>query len=521
MTHRRQRTSPATRRTSTARRATSGRSTLPGRSRASRTTSGTASSSPTAPTPTTTATTRPALDGGLGAHDRRRRRPELGADAVTCPASPRPAWAKDAVIYQIFPDRFRNGRTNNDPKTGDVRYDDPVAHAWRGACCPRATAATTPTADDCPWRFDTTPPAGSPTAEQPRGRDYMGGDLKGVDQQLDYLPVARRQRDLLQPDLRRGSNHSYDTQDYTQIDPVLRHPEGLRQPRQARRRARDPDHPRRRLQPHVVGQPAVRPLPPLRDGRRLRVGRPRRTAAGSCSTTSAPGNGTCAGSTGVANSATYDGWFGFDSIPVLDKTQRRRPGLLPDRARLRSPSAGSRPAPPAGGMDVSGDPSFPNGYWETFRVGRQGRRSRRADDQRDVAEGLDAAADAPRRPPRHDDELPAPRRGPRRSSRRRPSTRRASPTAATQISAVGLRRPARVAARGLPGRGLLLADEPARQPRHGAAAVDAHAGRRDDRRREGTPRQRGRRQAARAARLADPVHRARRADRLLRRRGRA
>ena len=42
-----------------------------------------------------------------------------------------PAWAKDAVIYQIFPDRFRNGRTDNDPKTGDVRYDDPVLRlAW-------------------------------------------------------------------------------------------------------------------------------------------------------------------------------------------------------------------------------------------------------------------------------------------------------------------------------------------------------------------------------------------------------
>ena len=31
-----------------------------------------------------------------------------------------------ASIYQIFPDRFRDGRSNNDPKTNDVRYDDPV-----------------------------------------------------------------------------------------------------------------------------------------------------------------------------------------------------------------------------------------------------------------------------------------------------------------------------------------------------------------------------------------------------------
>ncbi|MGE5498708.1 MAG: hypothetical protein ACM3Q2_11585 [Syntrophothermus sp.] len=27
-----------------------------------------------------------------------------------------PAWAKDVVWYQIFPERFRNGDASNDPK---------------------------------------------------------------------------------------------------------------------------------------------------------------------------------------------------------------------------------------------------------------------------------------------------------------------------------------------------------------------------------------------------------------------
>ena len=44
-----------------------------------------------------------------------------------------PDWAKEAVIYQLFPDRFRNGRADNDPKTGDVRYDDPVLSLHWGA----------------------------------------------------------------------------------------------------------------------------------------------------------------------------------------------------------------------------------------------------------------------------------------------------------------------------------------------------------------------------------------------------
>src|SRR6185436_8744844 len=63
-----------------------------------------------------------ALDGGLG----------LTTDdpvdssyalMVYNPAFTAPAWAKNAVIYQIFPDRFRSGRSNNNPATGDVRYD--------------------------------------------------------------------------------------------------------------------------------------------------------------------------------------------------------------------------------------------------------------------------------------------------------------------------------------------------------------------------------------------------------------
>ena len=123
-----------------------------------------------------------ALDGGLG---------EATDDAVDTswalmvhePGFSAPAWAKDAVIYQIFPDRFRNGRSDNDPKTGDIRYDDPVIGIkWgvqpEGYCRNYAGA----TADSCPWRFED-----RTGIEQPMGRDYAGGDLKGVDQQLDYL----------------------------------------------------------------------------------------------------------------------------------------------------------------------------------------------------------------------------------------------------------------------------------------------------------------------------------------------
>src|SRR5207245_3463522 len=57
--------------------------------------------------------------------------------------------------------------------------------------------------------------------ESARGRDYMGGDLKGVDQQLDYLQSIGVTTIYFNPIFDAGSNHSYDTQDYTKIDPYF------------------------------------------------------------------------------------------------------------------------------------------------------------------------------------------------------------------------------------------------------------------------------------------------------------
>ena len=169
---------------------------------ASRTTSGTASSSPTAPTPTTTPTTpRPSTAASAQPTD----------DAVdqswalmqsTSRASRAPAWAKDAVIYQIFPDRFRNGRKDNDPKTGDIRYDDPVLKlAWNvlpeGYCRNYADGATTA-------RGASTHAARRQPDEGAAARPRLLGRRPQGRRPAARLPaVAGRQRDLLQPDLRR------------------------------------------------------------------------------------------------------------------------------------------------------------------------------------------------------------------------------------------------------------------------------------------------------------------------------
>ena len=305
-----------------------------------------------------------ALDGGLGA---------ASDDVVDQsyalmfydPEFTAPAWAANASIYQIFPDRFRNGRVNNDPKTGDVRYDDPVLKLpWsilpEGYCRNYADANTS-----CPWRFDSTPPDWSPTKEGPRGRDYFGGDLKGVDQYLDYLKSLGVNTIYFNPIFDAASNHGYDTQDYYKIDPYF----GTQKDWE-----------------DLVKHADERGMRIVLDGvfNHLSSDSPlfdryhHYAVAGACESLASPyrswfyfhdvaaGTGSCMGSSGQPNSATYDGWFGFDSIPVINKSLPAvqdyflRSDNSVSNYWLRQGASGWR-------MDVSGDPSFPNGYWETFR----------------------------------------------------------------------------------------------------------------------------------------------------------
>ncbi|MDP2349730.1 MAG: alpha-amylase family glycosyl hydrolase, partial [Chloroflexota bacterium] len=254
-----------------------------------------------------------ALDGGLGAatddiEDR------SWALMFHEPGFTAPAWARDAVIYQVFPDRFRNGRSDNDAKTGDVRYDDPVIRLrWgilpEGYC--RNYAGATPAT--CPWRF-----APGTGVEQPRGRDYAGGDLKGVDQQLDYLKALGVTTIYFNPIFDAGSNHAYDTQDYRSIDPyfgtqkdwenLVKHAKdrGMRIVLDGVFNHLSSDSPFfDRYHHYATAGACESPASPFRGWFLF--------------TDVAPGTGTCAGSDGTANAARYEGWFGFDSIPVINK----------------------------------------------------------------------------------------------------------------------------------------------------------------------------------------------------------
>ncbi|MBQ2278551.1 MAG: hypothetical protein II333_08275, partial [Clostridia bacterium] len=58
--------------------------------------------------------------------------------------------------------------------------------------------------------------------------DFFGGDLKGIQQKLDYLQSLGVTCLYLNPIFESHSNHRYDTADYTHIDPLLGNEEDFR-----------------------------------------------------------------------------------------------------------------------------------------------------------------------------------------------------------------------------------------------------------------------------------------------------
>ena len=112
-----------------------------------------------------------------------------------------PSWLKNAVIYQIYPERFRNGDTGNDPTNGgDWIYAQTVRKlSWnQDLCDPRGGL--------CPNEY---------------GNQFYGGDLQGVIDELDYLKAQGVTVIYFNPIFQAPSNHLYDTQNYLMIDPYF------------------------------------------------------------------------------------------------------------------------------------------------------------------------------------------------------------------------------------------------------------------------------------------------------------
>src|SRR5262245_58944324 len=98
-----------------------------------------------------------------------------------------PDWVRDAVFYQIFPDRF--ARSTRLVKPDHLEDWDAV----------------------------------------PTFRGYKGGDLYGIIEHLDHIETLGANALYLTPIFQAASNHRYNTHDYYQVDPMLGGTQALRE----------------------------------------------------------------------------------------------------------------------------------------------------------------------------------------------------------------------------------------------------------------------------------------------------
>jgi glycosidase len=159
------------------------------------------------------------LDGGAG--EVLTATEERGWQITTYdPDFETPAWARGAVVYQVFPDRFANGDPANDPspdaaagtagaeryRYGDV-YGNPVLPRDWETDLPEGYCRAYAGAGSC--------------GEEPLGRDFYGGDLAGLTEHLPQIAELGVTILYLNPIFAAPSNHRYDTSDYEVIDPDL------------------------------------------------------------------------------------------------------------------------------------------------------------------------------------------------------------------------------------------------------------------------------------------------------------
>jgi glycosidase len=288
-----------------------------------------------------------------------------------------PDWVQNGIMYQIFPDRFRNGDPANDPAPGRFFYgeldgtifrSDPAGgtgNPWNTIICDPRDAA------DCPGTYSL---------------NFYGGDLQGVIDQLDYLQDLGVTILYFNPIFESPSNHKYDTTDYGVIsrdfgdlatfnnlvaaangrgmsivlDAVFNHTSS------------DSIYFDRYSRFDAAGN-ETSPGPGSNDG------------SGACESETSPyrdwyyftdvaaGTGPCAGSDGTPGGATYESWFGFDSLPKLNAQTPEVRDLIfsggPQSVALYWLAEGGD----GWRFDVGGDidPGLTNDpandYWESFR----------------------------------------------------------------------------------------------------------------------------------------------------------
>lgn len=114
--------------------------------------------------------------------------------AVYDPTRMSPAWTEGMVVYQIFPDRFAKAQSDETAQSAmkGVYGHEPIFKAW-----------------------------GDKPEDPPLGRDFYGGDIRGIIEKLDYLHELGVECLYINPIFEASSNHRYEAIDYFKIDQML------------------------------------------------------------------------------------------------------------------------------------------------------------------------------------------------------------------------------------------------------------------------------------------------------------
>ena len=104
-----------------------------------------------------------------------------------------PEWVRSSVFYQIFPERFCNGNSNNDVKDNEYQVNGhgTIHMNW----------------EDTPLQY-----------EKGFCMDFYGGDLEGVKEKIPYLKQLGVTCVYLNPIFEAPSVHKYDCIDYFHVD---------------------------------------------------------------------------------------------------------------------------------------------------------------------------------------------------------------------------------------------------------------------------------------------------------------
>ncbi len=209
-----------------------------------------------------------------------------------------PTWLQNANVYHIFPDRFRNGNLTNDYCRTGTTTGCPFYYGTQSATIHQNWNEQICDPNDqngpCPGAFS---------------NQFFGGDLLGIQNQLDYLQSLAIDTIYLNPIFQARSNHRYDTDDYLHIDPALGGDGAFT--------ALQTEMSRRGMQVILDGVFNHASSDGMYFDRYHRY-----ASDGACESLSSvwrswfhfyDNNVPC-------NSSDYPGWFGFDSLPTFDHT---------------------------------------------------------------------------------------------------------------------------------------------------------------------------------------------------------